>query len=212
MGFFPTRFDPPARLGLHSSGDQQDLPVAPSVELEIVRGAARHTRRPVTGKVFLIGSACDCDLVLGDEQFPEAYAYLFVQDGEVTLRHLGGGPAVLVEGERVQARRLGDGDVLECGPFAFRIVIQSPELKGRKDKPKSGPHFALAAEEKCSLTPAEDVLGLRLAREEVSQLLSDIAAALQAGSDDLKLLPVSEARRPQPTMPSLLERVRRRAS
>lgn len=214
MGFFPTRFDPPARLGLHNTNDPQDLPAPQSIELEIVRGAARHTRRPVVGKVFLIGSACDCDLVLGDEQFPDAYAYLFVQDGEVTVRHLGSGPAVLVGGERVQARRLSDGDVLECGPYAFRLVIRTPEPKPRKDKPAAGPHFALAAETKCSLVPAEDVLGLRLAREEVSQLLADIAAALQADSptNDLKLFAAPETRRPEPTAPTLMERVRRRAS
>jgi len=213
MGFQPTRFDPPSRLGLHSASmhspaDPQDLPAAANVELEIVRGAARHTRRKVTGKVFLIGSACDCDLVLGDEQFPEAYAYLFLQDGEVTVRHLGSGPAVLIEGERVQARRLKDGDVLECGPYAFRLVISEPEPRGRKPKPISAPHFALAAEQSPSLPSAEDVLGLRVAREEVSRLLADIAAALEIHTEEVKLLPWPE----QKPMPSLLDQMRRRAS
>lgn len=216
MGFQPTRFDPPARLGLfgagqQSRGDRQDLPAAADVELEIVRGAARHTRRKVTGKVFLIGSACDCDLVLGDEQFPEAYAYLFLQDGEVTVRHLGSGPAVMVDGERVQARRLQDGDVLECGPYAFRLVIRQPEPRGRKDRSQGGPHFALAAEkseQSHSLKSADDVLGLRVAREEVSRLLADIAAALDIQTEEVKLLPWPE---PKPAS-SLLDQMRRRAS
>lgn len=211
MGFQPTRFDPPDRLGLHSPANPQDLPAAATIELEIVRGAARHTRRKVAGKVFLIGSACDCDLVLGDEQFPDAYAYLFVQNGEVTVRHLGAGPAVLVDGEPVQARRLGDGDVLCCGPYAFRLVIGQPEPKGRKERPAAGPHFALAAEkagQASSFAPAEEVLGLRVAREEVARLLADIAAAMQSQSEELKLYRGPEPKSP----PTLIDRVRRRAS
>lgn len=219
MAFHPTRFDPMPSLGMQDIDDTQTLPAAPKVELEIVRGTARNTRRSVVGKVFLIGSACDCDLVLGDEQFPDAYAYLFVQPEGVTVRHLGAGPAVTVAGEPVQARRLLDGDVLEFGPYAFRIRIEAakPAEKPSKpqhqsDRPLAGPHMAIAesaAAKTPSIPSVDDVLDLRVARAEVAQLLSDIAAALEASSDKLKLYRGPETSK---VGLSLAERVRRRAS
>src|SRR6187431_1689139 len=58
------------------------------VSLEITRGRVQQRVRPVVGKVFLIGAASDCDLVLGDLQFPEAYAYVFVSGSRVSIRRL----------------------------------------------------------------------------------------------------------------------------
>ena len=43
----------------------------PTVELEIMRGQARRRVRRVAAPIFLIGTANDCDLVLGDPRFPE---------------------------------------------------------------------------------------------------------------------------------------------
>jgi hypothetical protein len=208
MGFQPTRFDPPARLGLYKSDEPQSLPALPKVELEIVRGTARHTRRHVVGKVFLIGSACDCDLVLGDEQFPDGYAYLFVQPDGVTVRHLGGGPAVVVNGEPVQARRMKHGEVLECGPYAFRLVISSTEpIRDEKPSPPAH-HMSQTHEQIAAFVSADEVLGLRVAREEVSQLLVDIGAALRSHADSLKVYC-----EPGTLLGgSLAQRVRRRAS
>jgi hypothetical protein len=213
MDFQATRFDPPARMSLQTYAEPPAVSNALEVELEIVRGRARHTRRHVVGKVFLIGSACDCDLVLGDEQFPDAYAYLFVQNDEVTLRHLGAGPAVHVGGKLVQAARLRHGDVLECGPYAFRICIRSREpINDDGNRPiVPAPHFAKSPswEEAAEVGAAEGVVDLRLAREQVARLLSDIAAALRAEQAKPK---VYEGGKPSVPGPSLAERVRRRAS
>ena len=60
---------------------------SPKVQLEIVRGQARHKIRPVDVPVFLIGTAEDCDMVLGDFQFPESI-HVLVANGrrcDVTL-------------------------------------------------------------------------------------------------------------------------------
>jgi hypothetical protein len=95
----------------------------PRVLLEIRRGAVRHRLRPVTGPVYLIGASAECDLVLGDPQFPEIHAYLLVSDEEVLLRYLGIGPEITVDGRPVQAVQLLDGDRLRTGPFEFRLHI-----------------------------------------------------------------------------------------
>src|SRR5688500_12822094 len=116
-----TRFD------RQSSPHPHGLSCGARVTLEIVRGRARQRCREVTETVFLIGSAADCDMVLGDPEFPSAYAYLDVNDGGVTLRSLGGGPELLVGGlpvSTVAAVTIQDDDLIELGPLAMRIRIE----------------------------------------------------------------------------------------
>jgi len=106
----------------------------PKVQLEIVRGRARHRIRPVRVPVFLIGSAGDCDLVLGDPEFPEVHTYLFLNAGSVSARHLGAGAPLLVDGRIVKSAALHDGDVLSSGPYEFRIRIDFPRPEGSGDR------------------------------------------------------------------------------
>ncbi|HEV2970450.1 MAG TPA: FHA domain-containing protein [Pirellulales bacterium] len=94
------------------------------VDLEILRGRAQNRVRPIKVPAFLIGSAPDCDLVLGDNRFPEAHSYLLLSPNEVSLRWLGIGPEVAVNGEPIQKARLRDGDHLRMGPYEFRISIR----------------------------------------------------------------------------------------
>jgi hypothetical protein len=96
----------------------------PQVDLEILRGRAQNRVRPVKVPAFLIGSAPDCDLVLGDNRFPEAHSYLLLSSSEVSLRWLGIGPEVAVNGQSIQKTRLRDGDHLQMGPYEFRISIR----------------------------------------------------------------------------------------
>lgn len=102
----------------------------PRVTLEITRGKAQQRLRPLQGKVFLIGTASDCDLVLGDLNFPEVYAYLFVDGSEVTIRRLGSGPALIVSGDRTDKAELFQGDEVRFGPFELRVIIGRAALAG----------------------------------------------------------------------------------
>jgi len=110
------------RLDHYSLPQPQNLPAA-TVELEITRGRVQHRLRPVRSKVFLIGAANDCDLVLGDLQFPEAYAYLFVNGSEVSIRRLGNGPELLIGGTPVESAELFHGDRFAFGPFELQVWI-----------------------------------------------------------------------------------------
>lgn len=98
----------------------------PSVELEITRGQARRRVRKVDVPVFLIGTADDCDLVLGDPQFPEVHSYLFLSAEGVWIRHMGSEPAIAVEGRLVKSAQLCDGDHVRTGAYEFRVSIGSP--------------------------------------------------------------------------------------
>jgi hypothetical protein len=95
------------------------------VELEIVRGQARNMLRPVQVPAFLIGSADDCDLVLGDPQFPDLHSYLRVEAQRVTLRYLGFQPALTLNGLAVTTAELTQGDRIRSGPYEFLVHIRS---------------------------------------------------------------------------------------
>lgn len=93
------------------------------VELEIVRGQAQQRFRPVAGPAFLIGSSCECDLVLSAGQFAEVYACLIVKRSEVSVRQVGEGPAMHINAQPSADAKLRDGDRLVAGPFEFIVHI-----------------------------------------------------------------------------------------
>jgi hypothetical protein len=121
---------PILRFDRHSSRQRQNLPLSRRVWLEITRGRVQRRIRPVRGPLFLIGSATDCDLVLGDSSFPEAYAYVFVQDPAIAVRRLGLGPELQVADEAVETAELQDGDRLSFGPF--ELCLHVAEIAGSR--------------------------------------------------------------------------------
>jgi type III secretion system (T3SS) inner membrane Yop/YscD-like protein len=116
---------PILRFDRYSPPAPHILSAGPRVALRITRGRVQQRLRPVHGQVFLIGTANDCDLVLGDLTFPEAYAYLFVQGTEVTIRRLGAGPDLVICGECVESAELLDGDRVAFGPFELQVIIEN---------------------------------------------------------------------------------------
>lgn len=119
----------------------------PPVQLEIVRGRAQCRLRPVDVPAFLIGSAYDCDLVLGDARFPQVHAYLRLVEGQVLIRHLGFQPELAVNGHVVSKAVLSHGDRIETGPYEFQTHIRSPLPPG--SPPLLPAHAAYQAEELC---------------------------------------------------------------
>lgn len=112
----------------HNSHHNAAWPALPShdpfVSLEITKGTTRRRVRLIDTPVFLIGSDRDCDLMLGDPQFPEVFAYVFIRDGQVSIRRLGDGPVMSVSGHLADNATLRNGDVIRTGPFEFRVNIQ----------------------------------------------------------------------------------------
>lgn len=115
---------PILRFDRYSPPDGQALPAGTAVWVEIMRGRARQLLRAVRGPAFLIGTAQDCDLVLGDPTFSDAYAYLLVHDEKVTIRRLGDGPELQVNGETIETGDLFHGDRVAFGQFELRMVIR----------------------------------------------------------------------------------------
>ena len=160
----------------HLALDPDDRPAnLPQVDLEIVRGRAKNKLRPVSVPAFLIGSAADCDLVLGDSRFPEVYAYLLLKPTGVFVRHLGFVPEMTLNGRMIASSALADGDHIRSGPYEFRIHIWDDSdddwIKQARDE--------LGATEPMDL----DENGY----DEVKELLSDIRTSLVPDTRALRL-------------------------
>lgn len=168
---------PILRLDRQSRPQPHLLPPAPRVSLEIVRGKVRERMRQIRGKVFLIGAASDCDLVLGDLQFPEAYAYVFVSGSDVSIRRLGTGPILHVCGEEVESSELFHGDLIQTGPFELRVVIDHPPRRARTDSAVGRWHEQ----------SSDDDTDEESAVDEVRSLLADIRQALAEDSASMRL-------------------------
>lgn len=147
------------------------------VSLEIVRGQAKQRMRPILNPAFLIGMADDCDLVLGDPQFPEVHAYIRIATEGVTLRHLGFSPSLTINGELATQQLLADGDRIRTGPYEFLVHLQ-PQAAGDDDS-TAGRSLRLPA----AMDRVEDEVGNAL----VQQLLTQIRSELLPGPSRLKL-------------------------
>lgn len=109
----------------HTAGGPHFRSPGPRVELEITRGHARHKVRRVSVRAYLIGTASDCDLVLGDVRFPQVHAYLLRGPAGATIRWLGQGPELTVNGHVAHASMpLADGDLVRTGTYEFRVHLQ----------------------------------------------------------------------------------------
>jgi hypothetical protein len=172
---------PMYRLDRQSRPQPHLLPAAPRVAVEILRGRVRQRIRELSSKVYLLGTASDCDLVLGDEQFPEAYAYIFVAGLAIKIRRLGTGPELIVNEEQVESSELSHGDVVEMGPFSLRVIVDHPPRRN-SDPDSSRP---------LDFSPGSDS-GEADAIDEIQSLLADIRQTLAA---DRSILRIYEAAR-----------------
>lgn len=132
---------------------------APNVALEVTRGTAKRLIRKVESPVFLIGSASDCDLVLSDQAFPEVHTYLFLNESGVTIRRIAPEPEVMINNEPCETGELGDGDLLQLGPYEFRVYISpsnDPSRKSRLDERHIFSQPTESAEKKCNIEPLLD--------------------------------------------------------
>jgi Inner membrane component of T3SS, cytoplasmic domain len=121
------------REGTYRAVSELELP---KIVLEITRGNARQKTRQVRGTVFVIGTAPDCDLVLGDPRFEAVHSYVFIRPDRVTIRQLGLGPRLQIGGRAVSWASLVDLDLLQMGPYEFQVRIEWPQASA--DAPRVG--------------------------------------------------------------------------
>ncbi|WP_165698650.1 FHA domain-containing protein [Bremerella volcania] len=142
--------------------------------LRIARGQVSQREREIEVPVFTLGSASDCDLILGDQQFPELYAYILRTHDGYRLRCLTAEPILTVNAEDTVVAQLENGDRIRCGPYEFHFQksanspIQSSELPQSKTPAIDMPWVATDGQ-------AQDGI------ETVQRLLRDIRTRVHGG-------------------------------
>ncbi len=152
--------------------------------LEIVRGQAQQMFRPITGPVFMIGTAVDSDLVLADETFPETYLYLYIKTDEqlnetVSVRRFGVGPELRIDEVELDVAELPLGSLLEFGAYAFRLTQRNASQPGPGDGPGRGPDTNNDDEPFLPADFAAWEFDETAAIDKVRALLKDVRASLQ---------------------------------
>jgi hypothetical protein len=95
----------------------------PAGELLVLNGRQSGVRQALTMPVTLVGRDDGCDVRLNVEGVQPFHCVLGCMPGEVTLRDLHSQHGTFVNGQRIAATTLRDGDLLDVGPFRFRVLL-----------------------------------------------------------------------------------------
>lgn len=92
-------------------------------ELVVLNGRQSGTRRELDGPLTIIGRAQSCEVRLNVEGVDPFHCVLAAGPDDVTVRDLGSAHGTFVNGQRISAALLRDGDLLDVGPFRFRVLL-----------------------------------------------------------------------------------------
>jgi len=130
------RMRPDSQLG-NSTPNRPASSRRSNASLRIARGQVTDREREIEVPVFTLGSASDCDLILGDEQFPELYAYILRTHDGYRLRTLAAEPILTVNAEDTAFTRLENGDRIRCGPYEFHFQKSANSQLQPSESPQS---------------------------------------------------------------------------
>jgi hypothetical protein len=98
-------------------------PSPPGGELVGQNGRVAGTRRALGAPLTVVGRAEGCDLRLSVEGIHPLHCVLAHAPGGLLVRDLESAGGTFVNGERVTARLLQEGDLLAVGPAEFRVCL-----------------------------------------------------------------------------------------
>jgi pSer/pThr/pTyr-binding forkhead associated (FHA) protein len=145
----------PRRLG---------TPPAPAGELVVQNGRLRGTRRPLNMPLTFIGRGDGCDIRLDAGNINPLHCLLLHGPSGLLLRDLQSTTGTFVNGERVQARTVRDGDLVAVGPFQLRVRLPAAETAGVSATDPVEPTPSAAASLPAESSPGEkDALRIQAA-------------------------------------------------
>jgi S1-C subfamily serine protease len=111
-------------------------------------GDGRGLSVRVEGARFVVGTAPECQLMVGDPKVSPLHAYFEVlEDGHVMLHDLGSGGGTFVDGERVNGgRRLSGGEEIRVGETTLIPSLEEPAREAEHADHASEPAPAVRVE------------------------------------------------------------------
>lgn len=158
-------------------------------ELILENGRHSGTTRALVAPLTLLGRASHCDIRLNVEGIEPVHCLLTQGPEGWILRDLDSGAGTFLNGERAHQEPVADGDILNIGPFQFRLrlpeVVQPPEDDDSFRDPLRLQVAAVAAQQ---IALTEEEMRLNQRRAALEQQEEQLAAHLEEKRRKLVLL------------------------
>ena len=99
------------------------------LQIEVFSGARRNPHSNFESTVIFLGSDPECDFILSEDSFPPMYAFLLIDSRGVVLRHLGGGPVLLLDAKPIGRQRITTTATVSAGPLTMALQITPSAIK-----------------------------------------------------------------------------------
>jgi pSer/pThr/pTyr-binding forkhead associated (FHA) protein len=94
---------------------------------------AKEDRRwPLEREVVTLGRARGCDVALEAADVSSLHTVIWRNSAGFQLRDCGSRAGTHVNGDRVTQATLHDGDILQVGPFSFKVSLPKTEMSARE--------------------------------------------------------------------------------
>ena len=93
------------------------------LQIDVLSGAQRNRQSNFENTAIFLGSDPECDFILSGEFFPPMYAFLLVDSQGAVVRHLGGGPSLLLDNKPTLRHRITETANMTAGPLAIRLHV-----------------------------------------------------------------------------------------
>jgi len=101
-----------------SKGDAREQPA-----LVVLHGGAADTCRPLDRDVVTVGRARGADIGLDAPDVSSVHCVIWKSSIGYQIRDCGSRAGTKLNGDMIQESVLHDGDVLQVGPFSFRVQL-----------------------------------------------------------------------------------------
>lgn len=122
----------PDRLAPNSSGSQAS-PSRTNLALRFISGKYQGGEFPLgEGQEIIVGRSSDLDMVLVEEMVSRRHARIRMQDGVIHIEDLGSTNGTFVNGEKIQAAALREGDRVLIGTSILKVVsvgVEEPDSR-----------------------------------------------------------------------------------
>ena len=97
------------------------------LQIDVLSGAQRNPQSNFESTTIFLGSDPECDFILSGDYFPPMYAFLLVDSQGAVIRHLGGGPPLLLDTNLIERQRITTTAKITAGPLAIALQV-TPSL------------------------------------------------------------------------------------
>jgi hypothetical protein len=106
----------------------EQLPAVPQPALILLYGTAGASlrRQPLDRDAVILGKGRGCDLVLTAPDVSTIHCVITRGAGTYSIRDCGSRAGTRLNGEPVQEASLHDDDLVQVGPFSFRVFLPPP--------------------------------------------------------------------------------------